>query len=300
MDKIIVSCSQSVDLAREVADKAHIPFISLFCKTFSCNEYLLRLTTNIGIKDKKVILFQGLSNSVNDAIFELLHVLDIVNRLNPATIDLVIPYLFYSRQDKEEQNSSQGLNFLLKLLKNFGVNKIITLDMHSKINKLSLGIEIVNISPTLLWAKHIRERYTNNIVIVTPDSGSLKRARSLAEALEMPLIGLTKTRIDGTVTYSFFSSELDPKHTYILVDDIIDTGATLCQAAEVLYNAGARDIIAYCTHGILADEAYKRIEDSRIIELYITNSVDRLRADIGSKIHTLNIEDMITYKLKTL
>ncbi|MCC2646708.1 MAG: ribose-phosphate pyrophosphokinae [Rickettsiaceae bacterium] len=297
MDKILVSCPQSVDLARTVAEKAHLPFISLVCKTYSCNEYLLKLTVDADLKDKKVILFQGLNKSVNDAIFELFHALDIVSRLKPAKIDLVLPYLFYSRQDKEQPHCSHGLKLFLKLLKSFGVNNLTTVDMHSEIDKWGLGIEIVTISPTPLWAEHIRARYANNIVIVTPDNGSLKRARSLAEALEKPLIELKKTRMNGIVTYPEFLCELDPKNFYILVDDIIDTGATLCQAAEILYKAGARDIIAYCTHGILADDAYKRIEDSRIRELYISNSVERLQANKSSKIKITNIEKLLVQQV---
>ncbi|MDF2965490.1 MAG: ribose-phosphate pyrophosphokinae [Rickettsiaceae bacterium] len=300
MEKIIVSGSRSVDLAKSVADKAQIPYLSVDSVTHSLNELYLTFTPNYKLRDMEVILFQGVCHSVNDAIIELMLLIDIIKRYQPKNISAVLPYMFYSRQDKDDISSSQGSRLIINLLSSFGIKKLITLDMHSKAILSNIGLEVINLKIADLFATHIQENYQTETTIVAPDKGSKERAKLVSSILNVPLIELTKTRKDRIIRVEQLPMSLEADKHYILIDDIIDTGSTLCEAAKVLYAAGARRIITYCTHGILQEGANGLIENSRIDKLYISDSLTKFKESTSLKIHTLSIVELLTERIKAL
>ncbi len=296
MNKIILSCSNSNKLASLVANAAAIKNLPFVCKEYSRSERQLYLEDSSSLFGSELVIFQGLGESVNDDIYELLQAIPLVRSFKPKEITVVLPYLYYSRQ-------ANGLQLLLNLLSSLGVSEVITIDIHSENIILNAPVKITNLSTINLFANHIKETYladTASVVIVAPDMGGVARANELAQLLGAPLIKLNKIRANENISYEQLSSELDKDKTYIIIDDIIDSGETIRLAAAVLNAAGAKRIIVYCTHGIFSIDAYKMIEDAQIETIYITNSVEFFLTHnlLIPKLKQLDISNLIAKYLK--
>jgi ribose-phosphate pyrophosphokinase len=304
MDKIIVSCSQSLDLAKSVAEKTQTPYLSLNLKTFTCNEYQINFDLKENFNYQNIFLFQGLSDSVNDAIMELIYSLDLIRRLSTYNIYLVLPYLYYARQDKAiDKFTSNNLEVLLNLVAIYNIKEIITIDLHSNKILSKANFQIVNLEPTNIFAKHIQTSFAdnlNNITIIAPDEGSIERANLLADILNLPVIFLNKIRTPQGIQFEALAETIDNNRTFILIDDIVDTAETLCKAAELLHKQSAEKIFAYSTHGILAPGAFDSLHRSPIIKLVITNLINRIHPSINSdQIEIINgAEIFVNYILK--
>jgi ribose-phosphate pyrophosphokinase len=190
--------------------------------------------------------------------------------LKQKKISLVIPYLFYTRQDKPKPGEAFSPKVIIKILETSGVNNITFLDLHStRIESLfSISIQKLEIQ-TLL-----KDIVTKDLIIVAPDFGGIERSENIAKYFNLQLVHVDKTRLEaGKVSAKLQETNIQNKNC-LIIDDIIDSGNTICEAARILKDHGAKTVKAFCTHGILSNDSLTNIATSHLDHLFITNSID--------------------------
>ena len=310
----IVAGSSNVRLAESIADFLGIPLLQTKLQYFADHE----ISVDIGehVDGNHIFVIQSTCAPANDHIMELALIIDALKRASAKAITCVIPYFGYSRQDSvyplqplgdtEENNIISYAPVSAKLIANLltmvGATRVLTLDLHSKQMQGFFDIPINNLLPSSVFVTDIKKKYDiSSLTIVSPDIGAIARARVIANALGAPLAIVDKRRESPGVSEALRVIGDVSKRDCIIVDDIVDSASTICNAASALVNAGASSVVAHVTHGVLSSSAVESIESSVLLRLVITDSIVNQRKLHGcSKIEVISVAALIADAIKSM
>jgi ribose-phosphate pyrophosphokinase len=270
--KLVTGNSNSA-LAEAVASYLEIPLTDCTVKRFADNEVFVEVHENVRGED--VFILQSTSFPANDNLMELLIVTDALRRSSARRITAVIPYFGYARQDRRSTGRTPiSAKLVANLITEAGVNRVITLDLHAAQIQGFFDIPTDNLYGAPVITRDIQENYdTSQVMIVSPDVGGVARARAIAQRIGADLAIVDKRRPRAGVSEVMNIIGDVSGHSCILIDDIVDSGGTLVNAAEALLKAGALGVSAYITHGVLSSGASDRIAASMLKELVVTDSI---------------------------
>jgi len=287
----LLSANSNGTLAQAIADHLDTPLCKAEFKRFKDNEVFVEIQENVRGED--VFIIQSTSFPANDHLMELLIGIDALRRASARRITAVIPYYGYGRQDRKVGGRTPiSAKLVANLITTAGANRVLTLELHAGQIQGFFDIPTDNLFSTPVLERDLRE--TNNdvsqLMIISPDVGGVIRARALANRLSADLAIVDKRRPKaGESEVMNIIGDVEGRDC-VLVDDIVDSGGTLCNAAEALLKEGAKSVSAYITHGVLSNGAVKRIDDSKLKELVVTNSIDpRMRKTQSKKIRDVSV-----------
>ncbi len=274
----IVACNSNRPLAEAMAATLNLPLTRAAVRRFADMEVFVEIHENVRGED--VFVVQSTSYPANDNLMELLITLDALRRSSARRVTAVIPYFGYARQDrKTAPRTPISAKLVANLITEAGANRVLTMDLHAAQIQGFFDIPVDNLYAEPLFTLDIRERFDGrDIVIVSPDVGGVLRARAIATRLNRDLAIIDKRRERaGHSEVMNVIGDVQGRDC-ILVDDLVDSGGTLCNAAEALLGAGARSASVYTTHGVLSGGAVARIASSPIETMTITDSIPATEA----------------------
>src|ERR1700751_504627 len=290
----LVAGNSNPALAQEISDWLHVPLTKAVVRRFADMEIFVEIQENVRGSDAFII--QSTSFPANDHLMKLLIITDALRRSSAHRITAVIPYFGYARQDRRSGSRTPiSAKLVANLNNNGGVDRVMTLDLHAAQIQGFFDIPTDNLFGAPLMVRDIKERFDlSNVMVVSPDVGGVARARGLAKRINTPLAIVDKRRErPGESEVMNVIGEV-AGHTCILVDDIVDSGGTLVNAADALIAHGAKEVYAYITHGVLSGGAVTRIASSRLKELVITDSIQSTEAvRLATNIRTLSVATLI-------
>lgn len=269
----IIAGNASRPLAEAIAAYLELPLASCMVRRFADMEIFVELQENVRGED--VFIVQSTSFPANDHLMELLIMIDAARRSSARRITAVIPYFGYARQDRRTSGRTPiSAKLVANLITEAGADRVLTLDLHAGQIQGFFDIPTDNLFAAPVMVRDIKERLApGQRMVVSPDVGGVVRARALAKRIDASLAIVDKRRERaGESEVMNIIGDVEGQ-SCILVDDIVDSGGTLVNAAEALLNAGAKDVSAYITHGVLSGGAVSRISASRMKELVITDSI---------------------------
>jgi ribose-phosphate pyrophosphokinase len=278
----ILSCNSNRPLADAISKYMELPLTKADVKRFSDMEVFVEIQENVRGED--VFLIQSTSSPTNDNLMELLVALDALKRGSANRITAVIPYYGYARQDRKSgPRTPISAKLVANLITVAGAHRVVTVDLHAGQIQGFFDIPTDNLFAAPVFQSDIKDKYGDkSLVIVSPDVGGVVRARALAKSLDADLAIIDKRRERAGVSEVMnIIGEVDDRHC-ILVDDIVDSGGTLCNAAEALMAAGGLSVSAYISHGVLSGGAAARIKDSPLTELVTTDSIQATDAVLAA------------------
>ena len=269
----ILSCNSNLPLADLITKNLNINLVEAEVKRFSDMEIFVEVKENVRGEDMFVI--QSTSYPANDHLMELLVTLDALRRASAKRITAVIPYYGYARQDRKSgPRTPISAKLVANLITSAGADRILTMDLHAGQIQGFFDIPTDNLFVAPVFVKDIKENYSNMpITVVSPDVGGVVRARAIARRIDASLAIIDKRREKPGSSEVMNIIGNVSNHHCILVDDIIDSGGTLCNAAEALIKAGAMSVDAYVTHGVLSGAAASKISNSPLKNLVTTDSI---------------------------
>jgi len=259
-------------LAQRICDHLSIPFGRAEVETFPDGELFVRLLDDVRGRD--VFVIQPTCRPVNDNLCELLVFIDCLRRASARRITAVLPYFGYARQDrKDEGRTPISAKLVSNLITTAGADRVLALDLHAAQIQGFFDIPVDHLSAEPIFTQHFRNATSNNVVFVSPDVGNVKRARFYAQRLSCDLAIIDKRRLDGSkAVVENIIGDVEGREI-IMIDDMIATGGTVCEAARICKQKGAKSIRAAATHAVLAGPAYDRLEKAPLDELVVTDSI---------------------------
>jgi len=290
----LVAGNSNPALAREIANWLGLSLTKASVRRFADMEIFVEIQENVRGSD--VFIIQSTSFPTNDHLMELLIITDALRRASARRITAVIPYFGYARQDRKAgPRTPISAKLVANLITHAGADRVMTLDLHAGQIQGFFDIPTDNLYASPVMVRDIRERFDlSKVMVVSPDVGGVVRARGLAKRINAPLAIIDKRRERaGESEVMNVIGEVEG-YTCILVDDIVDSGGTLVNAAEALLGNGANEVYAYITHGVLSGGAATRIVNSRLKELVITDSIQPTEAvRTAPNIRSLSISALI-------
>ncbi len=270
-------------------------------KKFSDGEIYIEIHENI--RGNSIFIIQSISSPANDNLMELLLCIDALKRSSAKNITAVIPYFGYARQDRKVvPRTSISAKMVSNLITKAGADRVVTLDLHSGQIQGFFDIPVDNLFATPIFARHIKKKIkSNNLICVAPDVGGTARARALGKMLNVGLAIVDKRRpAPGKSQVMNVIGNVNNK-TCIIVDDIIDSGGTIVNAAKILKEKGAKDVHVYVSHGVLSGSAVDKIKNSKIKNLVITDTIDNSKKVQKAKnIEILSISNLVGEAIKRI
>ncbi len=269
----IVACNSNRQLAEDVAAKLNIPLTKASIRRFADMEVFVEILENVRGED--VFVIQSTSFPANDNLMELLITLDALRRSSARRITAVIPYFGYARQDrKSAPRTPISAKLVANLITEAGAHRVLTMDLHAAQIQGFFDIPVDNLYAAPLFSRDIQDHYAGrDVMIVSPDVGGVVRARQIATRLNCDLAIIDKRRQRaGHSEVMNVIGDVEGRDC-ILIDDLVDSGGTHCNAADALIKQGARSASAYVTHGVLSGAAVARIASSPIETMTITDSI---------------------------
>ena len=299
----IFSGSSCIDLSDEVAKLLRIGLSSSQLGTFSDGEIQVEINENVRGHDTFII--QSTCSPADKHLMELMLLADALKRSSASKITAVVPYFGYARQDRRVRSSRVPISakVVSDMFSSVGIDRVLTLDLHSETIQGFFDMPADNIYATKLMVEDISKNYSqDNLVIVSPDVGGVVRSRALAKylgGLELAIIDKRRDQANESEVMNIIGN-VEGKNC-IVPDDIVDTAGTLCNAAKALKDAGASKVSAYISHPVLSGPAIKRITNSQIDELVVTNSIPLTQdGQKCSKIRVISIAPLISECIKRL
>jgi len=290
----LVAGNSNRALADAISGYLDLPLIECVVRRFADEEIFVEIRENVRGAD--VFALQSTSYPVNDNLMELLIIIDALLRASARRITAVIPYFGYARQDRKMGGRTPvSAKLVANMITRAGADRVLTLDLHAGQIQGFFDIPTDNLYVAPVMSRDIKERYTlDNLIVVSPDVGGVVRARDLAKRIDAPLSIVDKRRErPGESEVMNIIGNVDGRDC-LLFDDIVDSGGTLCNAADALMAAGAKSVAAYITHGVLSGGATARIEASTLGELVISDSIEATKAvRAASTIRTVSIAPLI-------
>ncbi|WP_017186524.1 ribose-phosphate diphosphokinase [Alkalibacillus haloalkaliphilus] len=293
----VFTLNSNPELAQEIADSVGVELGKCSVKRFKDGEVQINIEESIRGCD--VFVVQSTSNPVNEHLMELLIMVDALKRASARTINIVMPYYGYARQDRKARSREPITSKLVAdLLETAGADRVVTVDLHAAQIQGFFNIPIDHLVGVPTLSDYFLSKELEDVVIVSPDHGGVTRARHMADRLKAPIAIIDKRRPQPNVAEVMnIVGNIEGK-TAILVDDIIDTAGTITLAANAMIENGAKEVYACCTHPVLSGPAIERIENSAIKECVVTNTI-KLSDDLDTnKIVTLSVGKMIGESIK--
>ncbi len=296
-DVVIFSLTTSVELVKEVCRYLNIAPGKVTVNHFADGETLVELGESV--RGKRVYVIQSTSKPVNESLMEVLICLDALRRSSAGEITCIIPYYGYARQDRKAlPRQPITAKLVAQLLEEAGANRVVTFDLHAAQIQGFFHCPVDDLTTVPMMGQYFRRKNFNkeDLVVVSPDHGGVKRARTLAEMLQCPIAIIDKRRPKANVCEACnVIGDVENKDV-IIVDDIIDTGGSLIAATNILKEHSARNIYVCASHGIFSHNAISRIEDSYIKEVVVTNTITIPQEELkeSSKITVLSIGWMLS------
>ncbi|MGL5116337.1 MAG: ribose-phosphate pyrophosphokinase [Beijerinckiaceae bacterium] len=290
----IVSGNANRPLAEAIAGYLKQPLAKASVRRFADMEIFVEIQENVRGED--VFIVQSTSFPANDHLMELLIIADALKRSSAKRITAVLPYFGYARQDRRSSGRTPiSAKLVANMITTAGADRVLTIDLHAGQIQGFFDIPTDNLYGAPVMVKDIRSRMdTADLVVVSPDVGGVVRARALAKRIDASLAIVDKRRErPGESEVMNIIGDVEGK-SCILVDDIVDSGGTLCNAADALIAKGAKDVSAYITHGVLSGGAVARISASRLKELVITDSIQATEAvKVARNIRVISVGQLL-------
>ncbi len=285
----IFHCNANKSLAKKISKILGIPAGDSQVGTFSNGE--ISVNINESVRGMDVFLIQSTSSPVNDNMMELLIMIDALKRASAHRITAVIPFYGYSRQDrKSKPREPITAKLVADLITVAGADRVLTMDLHAPQIQGFFNIPVDNLYAIPIIAAYFREKNLEDVTVVSPDVGGVTRARSLASRLNAaPLAIVDKRRPRANVAEVVNVIGDINNRNCIIIDDMVDTGGSIANAAKTLVDMGAKDVYVACTHPILSGPAFERIEESVIKELVVTDSIPLPEDKTCDKIKVLSV-----------
>ena len=290
----LVAGNSNPELAAAIASYLKIPLAKAIVRRFADMEIFVEIQENVRGSD--VFVLQSTSFPANDHLMELLIIMDALRRSSARRITAVLPYFGYARQDRKPgPRTPISAKLVANLIVRAGADRVMTLDLHAGQIQGFFDIPVDNLFASPVMVRDIKEHYKlDNLMVVSPDVGGVVRARGLAKRINAPLaiIDKRRERAGDSEVMNIIGDVRD--RACILVDDIVDSGGTLVNAADALIEQGATEVCAYITHGVLSGGAIARISGSRLKELVITDSIQPTEAvRVARNIRVLSIATLL-------
>ncbi len=302
LDRLMVFTGNAIPkLAADVAEHLHVTLGRAKVGRFSDGEVAIEILENVRGRD--VFVLQSICQPTNDNLMELLVMVDGLKRASAGRITAAIPYMGYARQDRRPSSARVPITakVVANMLTTVGVNRVLTMDLHSEQIQGFFDIPVDNIYSGPILLGDIWKKNFTGLVVVSPDVGGVVRARALAKRLEADLAIIDKRRPRPNVaTVMNIIGEIEGR-TCVLIDDMVDTANTLCEAASALKKRGAAKVLAYCTHPVLSGKAIERIAQSELDELVVTDTIPlREDAKACSRIRVLSIAGLFAETVRRI
>tara|TARA_B100001142_G_scaffold329527_2_gene393170 strand:- start:1449 stop:2402 length:954 start_codon:yes stop_codon:yes gene_type:complete len=299
---MLFSGNANPNLTLKAAEYLNIPLGKISIGRFSDGEVMVEINENVRGRDAYIM--QPVCAPTNDNLMELLVIADALRRASATRITAVIPYLGYARQDRRSRSSRVPITakVVANMITSAGIDRVLTVDLHADQIQGFFDIPLDNVygSPVLLgdlW-KH---KYPN-LMVVSPDVGGVVRARALAKRLDDTELAIIDKRRPNPNESEIMNiiGDVDGR-TCVIIDDLVDTAGTLCNAAGALKDFGAIKVVAYCTHPVLSGNAIKNIENSRLDELVVTDTIPLLsEASTCHRIRQLSVAAMLAESMRRI
>ena len=299
---MIFSGNANLPLAENISHHLGIPLGKAIVGSFSDGETMVEILENVRGRD--VFIVQPTCSPTNDNLMELIIMADALRRASAARITAVIPYFGYARQDRRVRSARVPITakVVADMMAKVGINRILTVDLHADQVQGFFYIPVDNVYATRGMLADIRQQKYPNLVVVSPDVGGVVRARAIAKLLneaDLAIIDKRRPRANQAEVMNIIGDVTD--RSCLVVDDIIDTGSTLCAAANALKQKGAKIIKAYCTHPVLSGNAIENIENSVLDEVVVTDSILLSpEAKACKKIRQLSLGEMLAQIIRRI
>jgi ribose-phosphate pyrophosphokinase len=288
----VFTCNSNPKLAKEIVDYIGVALGDAEVFRFSDGEIQIRL--NESVRGCDVYLIQSTCYPVNDHLMELLVMIDAFKRASVKSINVVMPYYGYGRQDRKARSRDPiTAKLVANLIETAGAHRVITMDLHAMQIQGFFDIPVDHLLGVPILGQYYRSKKLSNVVVVSPDHGGVVRARRLADYLSAPLAIIDKRRPEPNLSEVMnIIGDIEGK-TALLIDDMIDTAGTVVLAANALIEYGATEVYACATHAVLSGPAMQRIEQSPIKELVVTNTIPIVHPDPSNKLKILSIANIM-------
>lgn len=273
MNKLKVFAGNSnLPLAREICAQLEVPLGTATVRTFSDGEIMVEIGENVRGRD--VFIIQSTCAPANHNLMEMLVMTDALKRASAARITAVIPYFGYARQDRKVAPRTPITSKLIAdLIATAGMDRVLTMDLHAGQIQGFFNIPVDHLYGAPVMLKELKGRFSERVVVVSPDAGGTERARAFAKRLNAGLAIIDKRRSSPNVSEVMHIIGEVENQVCVIVDDMIDTGGTLCQAAKALIDQGAKKVLACASHAVLSGPALDRINESQLEEVLVTDSI---------------------------
>lgn len=296
---MIFSGNANLELSQKISHHLNIPLGKATVGRFSDGEIMVEILENVRGRD--VFIIQPTSAPTNDHLMELVIIADALRRASASRITAVVPYFGYARQDRRIRSARVPITakVVADMMSSVGISRLLTVDLHADQIQGFFDMPVDNVYSTPVMLEDIRRKNYRNPVVVSPDVGGVVRARAIAKRLnDTDLAIIDKRRIGANrVEVMHIIGDVKDRNC-LIVDDIVDTGGTLCQAAALIKQHGAATVSAYCTHPVLSGPAIKNIEESVIDEIVVSDTIllqpEALRC---SKIRQLSLSQMLAHTI---
>jgi ribose-phosphate pyrophosphokinase len=298
----LMTGNSNLPLARAIAQYMEIPITEASVRRFADEEIFVEILENVRGED--VFVLQSTSYPANDNLMELLICIDALKRASAKRITAVLPYFGYARQDRKPgPRTPISAKLVANLITVAGANRVLSVDLHAGQIQGFFDIPTDNLYGAPVMSADIQARFSGrNITVVSPDVGGVVRARALAKRLNNAPLAIVDKRREKPGESEVMNIIGDVSGRFcILIDDIVDSAGTLCNAAAALKESGAEDVVAYCTHGVLSGGAAARVDNSVLSELVITDSIAAYEAaDATPKIRLLTIAPLVAEAIRRI
>jgi len=285
---IIISGRDGKKRSEKIANELFAGYIEADIRSFNDQELCVRIRGSVRGED--VIIIQSTSKPVNDNLMKLLLLIDAARRAGAGRITAVISYFGYGRQDRMVHSGAAiSASLIASMLESAGANEVITIDLHSKRIEEFFKIKVQNLDGVQLFKPSFQDN--RDLMVISPDIGGIDRAKSFSKFIGCDIAVINKSRDHmGVCQAEEITGDVKDKHC-IIVDDIIDTGATICRAAELLMRKGALSVEAYITHAVLSERAVSSVESSAIRKIYISDSIPH--EELPRKIEVVSLDRIL-------
>ncbi|BCJ87412.1 ribose-phosphate diphosphokinase [Effusibacillus dendaii] len=288
----VFTCNANPDLAKEIVQHLGIDLGVSHVTRFSDGEVRIKLEESVRGCD--IFVIQPTSAPANEHLMELLIMVDALKRASASSINVVIPYYGYARQDRKARARDPiTAKLVANLVETAGATRVVTMDLHAGQIQGFFDIPVDHLYAEPILAEYFRDKNLKDVVVVSPDMGGVTRARGMAERLGAPIAIIDKRRPEPNVAEVMnVIGNIDGK-TAIMIDDIIDTAGTITHGAKALLELGAREVYACCTHPVFSGPAIQRLNDSILKEVVVTNTIALTEEKMNPKIVTLSVAKLI-------
>ncbi len=288
-------------LAEDVVKHLNLRLGRAVVGRFSDGEVMVEILENVRGKD--VFVLQSTCTPTNDTLMEVLVMVDALKRSSAGRITAAIPYLGYARQDRRPRSARVAITakVVANMLTSAGVDRLLTMDLHADQIQGFFDIPVDNVYAAPILLGDVWKQHYENLIVVSPDVGGVVRARALAKRLDVDLAIIDKRRPKPNVAKVMHIIGDVKGRTCVLMDDLVDTANTLCEAAAALKAHGAEKVVAYCTHPVLSGPAVERIEKSHLDELVVTDTIPlRDEAKNCGRIRQLSVAELLAETMRRI